>query len=49
MGRRCDKGRIMKGQKETVKMMVMFIISVLVMVTWVCTNVAAYQIVQLNM
>ena len=27
----------------------MFIISVVVMVTWVCTNVTTYQIVELNM
>lgn len=49
MGTRCDEGRIMKGQKETLKIMVMFIISVVVMVTWVCTNVTTYQTVQLNM
>ena len=48
MGRRCDEGRIKKGQKETLRLMVMFIISV-VMVTWVCTNVTTYQIVELNM
>lgn len=49
MGRRCDEGRIMTGQKETLRIMVMFIISVVVMVTWVCTNVTTYQIVELNM